>query len=74
VTPTRLRAAAGSCFALDLPIVVLRARLDLGDALDAIGDHEAACEVWRGVVERWGGADARWRTARRAAERLTACE
>jgi serine/threonine-protein kinase len=67
-----LRRAAASCLVLDDPVGHTRAHAALGQALEATGDVPGACAAWRVVVDRWGAAKPRSRSADRARERLRA--
>jgi serine/threonine-protein kinase len=51
-----LRSAARSCTGLREPIAHVRAHHQLGRALEAIGDREAACREYELVLDRWGKA------------------
>jgi len=48
-----LRRAAHSCFGLTYAIDQARARLDLGAALAAVGEHDEACRVYADLAARW---------------------
>jgi tetratricopeptide (TPR) repeat protein len=64
-----LRTGAGSCGALSDPIGHTRSLLDLGLALEAEGDKDAACQAYRSVVARWGAAKPRSVTSDKARRR-----
>ncbi len=66
-----LRRAAKSCVGLSSPVEQTRASLELGEALEAVGDRAGACDAYRVVVRSWGPARSSV-SARRAAARLQA--
>jgi serine/threonine-protein kinase len=51
-----LRAVAGSCHMLADPLGFMRAREELGEALEATGDTSGACAVYAWVLDRWSNA------------------
>jgi serine/threonine-protein kinase len=61
-----LRAAAGSCRVLACFLSHVQAEEELGEALAARGDTAGACASWQGVLDVWGHAKPRSRTADRA--------
>ena len=67
-----LRATVATCGELEEPFLHQRARLWLGQVLEARGEEAAACEAYRAVLRRWGNATARSVTARASRERLAA--
>ena len=56
---TRCGAPVRECRALNHPIRHARARLCLGTALAAKGEHERACEALGGLVRWWSSATRR---------------
>jgi len=67
-----LRRAAASCIALMEPVGHTRVQLVLGQALEARGDHEGACDAYGVVLQRWGHAKPASITAAKARERSLA--
>jgi hypothetical protein len=61
-----LRRGAGACLALSYPIERMHARLDLGLALEALGNKGEACAAYASVLARWGTAKPRSVTAEAA--------
>jgi serine/threonine-protein kinase len=59
----RLRSATGSCGVLDNLFFYVRAHEELGEALAAKGDTDAACGELRVVLSYWGQAKPRSVTA-----------
>jgi eukaryotic-like serine/threonine-protein kinase len=51
-----LTMAAASCLAVFEPFAHTRAHLDLGRALEEIGDTDGACRAYDVVLSRWGAA------------------
>ena len=67
-----LELAARNCRAVSFPLEHTHANLHLGLALEAHGDHDAACAAYATVQQRWGsvsGSDTA-RTALTHAKRL----
>jgi eukaryotic-like serine/threonine-protein kinase len=64
-----LRRAARMCAALEWPMVVGRARLLLGQGLEARGDKEGACAAYGDVIRWWGNAKPRSLSGEKAKER-----
>lgn len=69
----RYRRVVRGCEQLAFPFLTMRAHVELGDALEASGDHAGACAAWRVVDARWGDTAPRSVTVRAAAERLSTC-
>ncbi len=64
-----LRVAASSCSALAAPLDHTWANLNLGLALEAVGDASGACVAYQVVLDRWGSAKPRSVSAGRARAR-----
>jgi tetratricopeptide (TPR) repeat protein len=69
---THLRIAPRICYATTNAFAHVRASLDLGEALEKIGDPTNAIAAYGTVLERWGEKAPHALTTRRARERLTA--
>jgi hypothetical protein len=71
-----LRVAASSCSALAAPLDHTRANMNLGLALEAVGDTAGACAAYGVVLERWGAAKPRSVSGERSRGRhaALACE
>jgi eukaryotic-like serine/threonine-protein kinase len=54
-----LRRAVSNCRVLANPFAYVRARLDLGLALEQTGDTKSACAAYAEVLSRWGHATPR---------------
>lgn len=67
-----LEPASRSCLALSAPHADLQASYELGLALEARRDKQAACDAFRVVVEAWGDQRKPPLTARRAKKRMLA--
>jgi len=65
-----LRRAAKSCFSLSKPIEQARAMLELGLALDATGEKDEACAMYRSLAARWTSKSV---TGDKARARARAC-
>jgi serine/threonine-protein kinase len=68
----RLQREAKACRGLFHPFTHVRARLWLGQALEAKGDTAGACDAYGFVVERWGAAKPKSVTAEAAKKRISA--
>ena len=66
-----LYRVAHTCQVLAHPLEVTAAKVELGLALSATGDREAACAEYRDVLARWGGTESR--SAERARTELAGC-
>jgi tetratricopeptide (TPR) repeat protein len=69
-----LRAVTKGCIALGNPILQTRSFYFLGLALEGKGDLAAARTAYQTVVDRWGNAKPKSRTAEEAKKRLKALE
>jgi eukaryotic-like serine/threonine-protein kinase len=69
-----LRAVTKACIALGHPIVQTRSFYFLGMALENKGDLDGAKKAYQTVVDRWGNAKPRSRTAEEAKKRLKQLE
>jgi serine/threonine-protein kinase len=69
---TILERTAAACYGLWFPIEHVRARFDLGQAREARGDTRGACDAYRAVLDRWGGARPSSLTADQARARAAA--
>lgn len=67
-----LESAAAGCTLLDVPILFVRTHFELGQVKEALGDRTGACASYAYVVERWGEAKPRSRTADGATARMRA--
>lgn len=67
-----LESAAAACTILDAPILFVRTHFELGQVKEALGDRIGACASYAYVVERWGEAKPRSRTADGATARMRA--
>jgi serine/threonine-protein kinase len=67
-----LQRGSAVCLALSNPVERVRARLDLGRAREALGDHDGACRDYAWVAARWGNAKPRSATADSARDRMKA--
>jgi serine/threonine-protein kinase len=68
-----LEPAVKRCALFDAPFAMQRARLELAKVLetsDQVGDRDAAKELYRGILKRWGQARPRSITALEAGHRL----
>ncbi len=63
----RLRTVTENCEPLTISLEVLAARVELGQALESLGDQEGACVAYRSVLDQWGHTDARSVQVARAA-------
>jgi serine/threonine-protein kinase len=71
-----LQRASQSCDTFVEPLAHVHAQLDLGHALEALGDEPGACAAYGLVLDRWGSAKPRSVTADEARKRTQAlrCE
>ncbi len=69
-----LRAVTTACIALGSPILQTRSFYFLGMALEGKGDLEGAKKAYQEVINRWGNAKPRSRTAEEAKKRLKQLE
>ena len=67
-----LESSARSCNSLDFPFLNVRTHLWLGMAREKLGDHAAACEAYRFVIDRWGASKVPSVSAREAKRRSLA--
>lgn len=67
-----LREAARSCLGVVEPLRFVQAHGLLGRALEALGDRDGACAAYAAVLDRWGQAAPRSRTASAAMARWQA--
>jgi len=64
-----LQRTVKSCYALMMPLVHTRSTYYLGQALEASGDRDGACNAYASVLARWGNAKPPSVTAGKARER-----
>jgi serine/threonine protein kinase len=69
-----LKRVTGACIALGAPVAQTRSFYYLGMALETQGDIEGAKAAYQTVVDRWGDAKPRSRTAEDAKKRLKQLE
>jgi serine/threonine-protein kinase len=67
-----LASAYRACMTIDDPPWHVFAAMHLGEAREASGDAAGACEAYRTVLDRWGGAKPRSITAEAARTRVRA--
>ncbi len=67
-----LRLVVANCDILERPLTIVRAREQLGEALEQMGDKAGARDAYRAVLARWGSAKPKSVTAERARSRLKA--
>jgi len=67
-----LEPSAKACLSFEQPFANARAQLWLGEAKEHTADKAGACDAYRFVLERWGGAKPRSKTADEARKRARA--
>lgn len=67
-----LRLVVANCDILERPLTIIRAREQLGEALERTGDKAGARDAYRAVLARWGNAKPKSVTAEKARSRLKA--